>query len=754
MNDSKLNVVLYRVGDQRPVTISHDKCLIRTVHDNQQIDCCAIYNGPNGTALRTYSNNVLVNGESTAVRWLSAGDQIQLPCSAKIEVRQATLLRPIFSDRKRTVSEIDQQLAAIGGLSKEAPAVSNTEPTETFHSPFSKDLSEVDATIAESTVGKPARAAEAKITEEVPLETSANPAVSKQASAGIAIDDLESIFARVGVTNVGSIAHPGASAADKGKTVEQPPGIHDQQVSQADETPSAKQVTQLDDVAKIRKELEALLAGSPSPEAVPSTEPAATEVSNVSASAPPAAAMPELPKVAIPTTPASLSKVNPPAVTQATVPTLADPAPVVPAEAVPTPAVPTPAVPTPAVPVSAVPTLAAKEPAIVEEPAASDPLAELPDDLRNQLNDLVSSLENEVPDAPAAEPVASVVPEQVTPTAVVPETVEALPEPVQTVAETIVPSETADSHLGQQPSVLQSAPVETAPVRDPSISTMFEDAMRAIQGDTEQAAEPAVGVASPDEVPTVSEATVPEPTPLVPQPAAKPQSVADVLGAMGMAVPGASEMDTPTSPNPTPETSPTPTTTRTPAPEPVAEQTESIAQNVPGTPVFANIQNASETAPPPASSAGENAEDDIQAYMNRLLNRTTTDSDSNSPTAVPAATPTAVEKKEPQQVLSAEEFVPSHKATRPENYDTLREIANTSSRTAVQQSSRRAQMNSILFKIFCFLAVLLGSGVALWLGKTLIAGLLVFVAIGSAFAFLKANNGLPELPPREQSDAP
>jgi len=118
MNNSKLNVVLHRDGDTSPVTLDQDKCLIRTVRDSEKIDCCAIFNGPYGTALRSYTDNVLVNGEPTAARWLNVGDQIQLPCSTRIEVKAATAFRPAMP-----LTSLEPQVVEANEQAVEMPAV-------------------------------------------------------------------------------------------------------------------------------------------------------------------------------------------------------------------------------------------------------------------------------------------------------------------------------------------------------------------------------------------------------------------------------------------------------------------------------------------------------------------------------------------------------------------------------------------------------------------------------------------------------
>jgi hypothetical protein len=264
---------------------------------------------------------------------------------------------------------------------------------------------------------------------------------------------------------------------------------------------------------------------------------------------------------------------------------------------------------------------------------------------------------------------------------------------------------------------------------DASISSMFDDAMKAIQ----ESSQPAEPVAEPvSALPASEPLATPEPTPVVEAPASVEQppvetnrSVADILGSMGMSVPGADETEAAfSSPEPTPVSAPTPVAAAIPEPEPA------VSQSVPAAPVFANMNNETESAGTQGNGASAGGDDDIQAYMNRLLNRT-------QPTAQQAAAEQAVAEpqeeivltQETPQVLSAEEFKPTHKAIRPENYDTLREIANTSSRTAIRQSTKRANKQSFLLKVAGSVASLIGAGVTFWLGMTVPAGVLAVVSV-------------------------
>ena len=45
---------------------------------------CAIFRGPNGTAVKSYTDDVSVNGVSSTVHWLREGDRIEFPNSLAV----------------------------------------------------------------------------------------------------------------------------------------------------------------------------------------------------------------------------------------------------------------------------------------------------------------------------------------------------------------------------------------------------------------------------------------------------------------------------------------------------------------------------------------------------------------------------------------------------------------------------------------------------------------------------------------------
>jgi hypothetical protein len=127
---------------------------------------------------------------------------------------------------------------------------------------------------------------------------------------------------------------------------------------------------------------------------------------------------------------------------------------------------------------------------------------------------------------------------------------------------------------------------------------------------------------------------------------------------------------------------------------------------------------------PPAPLAEE--EDSIEAYMQRLLQRVSGDSDqpsryvpppSTTPSDQPAAAPEEVE--EPVAVVAETPFDPTTyvpRSTAPElsaNLAAMRKLANTSARSAIDSSSKRRQAKHASGKIYLSLGAV-ATAVALW----------------------------------------
>ncbi len=642
MNHFHPKVILQRAGDASPLAINHDKCLIRTVHNEQHIDCCAIFNGPHGTALRSYTAKVLVNGEPTSVKWLSVGDQIQLPCSTQIEVKAVTT-QPIGFDRNPNF--VAPKMLHSKNSSVDSSVVPQQDPMqvepkeEVFFSPLSPNPEAVETSDSQD----------------------AKPNLDSE------LEELESIFARLGVTSVGSIATP--SSATPSSPVEKP-AVAAELTADASEAPPMP-AEEVGFAVNIRREIESAIANTTDSSSI--AQPTVTNdvESFVHETQPKTGKENSMSENLVATNPEPVASI-PAAVPAAVEVPVTSAAPVVPQPVVPQAVVPQPpqaVAPQAVAPQAVVPPTSVPQPVapntVVEEstsPANDDALSELPSDLRNQLNDLVSSLELESAKAPAeiSTPIVSATESPVAP-----------PEAVE------VP-------------VVEPAAVVEEPV-----------------------------------------AVVEEPIGVVEPPAMKPTSVADVLGNMGIEVPGADEMAA------EPEAASTA----------VSQSVDSMPSEmgVPTSPVFANmdatVEQAAEAPETPTSTQqpapGAGAEDDIQAYMDRLLNRTTAPaapSPISAPSGDAAPAATTPEQDPADTVLSAEEFVPTHRASRPENYDKLREIANSSSRNAVRNSSIKAKKQSFLLKVVVCLLALVGSLVALWFGMTFPS--FVLGIVGVVFALL------------------
>jgi hypothetical protein len=70
------------------IQVNTQKCYLGTTNKQTSKPTCAIFRGPDGVAVRTYSDDVRVNGEAVSVHWLKEGDRIELPNSISAEVTQ------------------------------------------------------------------------------------------------------------------------------------------------------------------------------------------------------------------------------------------------------------------------------------------------------------------------------------------------------------------------------------------------------------------------------------------------------------------------------------------------------------------------------------------------------------------------------------------------------------------------------------------------------------------------------------------
>ena len=602
-------LALQQHGESETIVVRESKCLIRTTVDDQQVDCCAIFNGSNGTAIRSYVSDVLVNGSPATVRSLATGDEIELPCRTKLTVQAAPEIRPSISPRQRSAEEIDEQLSSLTGqptLEKQEPAMIPQVPNEEkFLSPFSEDLPQI---LADATPATPS------------TET---------------------------------VAAPNAS------------GSNDASADDSVVTSVDGQIGGLDDIQRhLQSLISATTLEAPQAQAnvANSATPMTTDLSPFGNAAAGAAGV-------IASAAAATVATN-----------VIDPAN---NEAAPQPTAPTPA---PAIPTQDPPTSVAQNTAANESSAS--PSAELPTDLRNQLDDLMASLENQTNIAAAS----SAAPEYA-----VPATPEFTPP---------TPIASVDAPATPVPPV---APVQPTPVA-PATPSLETNATPPVMVAPDSTLPP---VFAADATPAPVEAELESAVPATAPPQQKNRSVAEVLGGMGIDVPGEE-------PN---ASQPAEPTYETPTAEPIQDPT----QTAPAVPVFTNTPQAAAEQAPVSEVASDDPNDDIQAYMNRLLNRGSAE---GTPVPEPVVAPVAVEEQVEVVVpLSPEEFVPNHKATRPANYESLREIANTSNRAALELSATKASSGSSLLRLLISFGALLAGIITFLFGLSYIASIFLIVAI-------------------------
>ncbi|QDS90872.1 hypothetical protein EC9_50900 [Rosistilla ulvae] len=166
-----------------------------------------------------------------------------------------------------------------------------------------------------------------------------------------------------------------------------------------------------------------------------------------------------------------------------------------------------------------------------------------------------------------------------------------------------------------------------------------------------------------------------------------------------------------------------------------------------------------------SDAAGEEDEDSIEAYMNRLLKRMHGGADEPEPPAPaapqPGATPVVqrpeaatdvvaaeVVEEVKQEVMHESEYVPRSAA--PEhsaNLNAMRELANSSARQAIAKSVRNRQRSQAILKLFLSGAFIMGSGTFAVLAQrqlmpySLAAGACVLLAVYWGLGGLKLLKG-------------
>ena len=127
-NFAQTDLVLRLSGgprDGEAIPVSTRKCFLgmessdQTISDNPQ---CVIFRGSRGAVVRSYSDEILFNGEASSVHWLSQGDQIKFPNSLTVKIEQLGSIndgtetsnsKPLFTESTLSDSQMDARLDLI-----------------------------------------------------------------------------------------------------------------------------------------------------------------------------------------------------------------------------------------------------------------------------------------------------------------------------------------------------------------------------------------------------------------------------------------------------------------------------------------------------------------------------------------------------------------------------------------------------------------------------------------------------------------
>ena len=74
--------------DGQLIPVKTQKCFLGADESTDGKPKCAIFRGPQGATLRSFADDVLVNGEPKTVHWLAEGDRIEFSNSTSAEIRQ------------------------------------------------------------------------------------------------------------------------------------------------------------------------------------------------------------------------------------------------------------------------------------------------------------------------------------------------------------------------------------------------------------------------------------------------------------------------------------------------------------------------------------------------------------------------------------------------------------------------------------------------------------------------------------------
>lgn len=742
MNEQTSELVLRLPGENgKTIRIEDEKCLLRSVQANKMTDCCAIYNGSHGTALRSYSDHVLVNGEAASARWLNAGDRIELPGSMLVEVEAATQLRPISREKVQDAAQVSEQLSRI--LAPAKPHIAGSEPTgEAAVQAQSPVQAQSQKNIETVAVAAPAaEPQQPQLATELPREDSNDRAAA-----------LQSLFSNLGIgsenttpkgttqtattqTATSEVIMPEPVSTPALQTLP-PPTISETRfeaelptVAPSQEAPSQEAPTETFSSAETEQQplvveytMDTPVAPSGNDQVsetfptmnslLPDAAPAETSTWQESAPAEPlAAAVIDTvdPTTAKPTTP------NADEILEAKRSELASLFGATAATTSPNAAAP--------------PVAAISAPETPLSPVDAGSLAALfeaaPTPVREPLLESVPEVQSE-PIVPPTPDQFAEIPEEPMATATQESTQEPNPAPASE-----LPSSLRDQLNDLMSSLSQESSEPAAPTAEPVVEPVADVDVNVLGQPTfASTPESPESPESPEELDSTDDAAEESIFDTTAEPAqTSSPGVAEILGKMGFSIPTNDE-DTPqqsADPMPTLESE---TSTLSPT----------AAATTMAVPVMAPAPAPTTTSPPAPIATTKEPVDDIEAYMNKLLNRP---NEAATAAAEKAAVEEQLEAEEARtnvpSVLSEEEFVPRQKAKRLEDFDTLREIANTCSRTAIRDSNAKSEQDSFKTKVALFGAALAGSlGAYFFDSKLALIGFLA-AAVCTSYLFYKAH---------------
>lgn len=153
MNPESNELVLQFAGgtrDGETVAVTTSKCVLGTTANladpasPQMPGQCAIFRGPSGAAARTAGSGVSINGNASSVHWLQRGDQIQLPDSTTVEVLDLGAVKPVVRPSAPTVVDLASDCVA-SEAGKDAPLEDRLQSLEHGFEDIRQDSSQLES---------------------------------------------------------------------------------------------------------------------------------------------------------------------------------------------------------------------------------------------------------------------------------------------------------------------------------------------------------------------------------------------------------------------------------------------------------------------------------------------------------------------------------------------------------------------------------------------------------------------------------